>query len=93
MLCASMLSLWANIAAIFFVVGSNGLGAMPGVLESFVHLVYWPCRFFGITPERYFQPNLIWPIIVNVVVWLVVTLPVGLAHHALGLLATRSARS
>jgi hypothetical protein len=82
-LFGGMAGLCLSIAAILAVVGASGLSAMPGVLVALVHLAYWPSRLLGRLPENYFQPELVWPVLVNTFGWTTIAVLVGLLHHVL----------
>jgi hypothetical protein len=92
MLCGGMIGFWLSVAAVLAVVASNGLGAMPRVLELLVHLAYWPARLSGTPPEGYFQPHLLWPVVVNIVGWTASGAIGGAIHQSIVGRESKSAR-
>src|SRR5512134_2198165 len=88
-LFASMGSIWLNGCAVILVVSGNGGPGLAPPVAAVVHLAYLPCRFWGIPQEHWFFPNLLGPIILNVLTWVSLGIAVAAVHH--GIARTRGA--
>jgi hypothetical protein len=66
--------LWLTVAAIIAVLAS-------GEPRSLIELAYWPTRHSGIPPSRYMNPDLMRPLLLNILGWTVVAVLLGVFHH------------
>jgi hypothetical protein len=65
---------WLTVAAICVVLAS-------GEPRSFIELAYWPTRHSGIPPSNYMNPDLMRPLLLNMLGWTVVAVLLGVLHH------------
>ena len=82
-LSAAMLGSCLSLLAAMLVIGSNGLSGLPWPFENVVHLAYWPSRVYGTPQRHYFQPHLIWNMMVNTLGWTIAGVLAALLQHGM----------
>jgi hypothetical protein len=75
-LCGVMGGLWLSMIAVLAILAAGG----PALI---IELAYWPSRLSGISSEHYANPDLVGPILRNVLGWTVAAELIGVAHHFL----------
>jgi hypothetical protein len=69
-----MTGFWLSMAAVGAVLGS-------GKPRALIDLAYWPARLAGISLNQYMYPNLVGPIVLNILGWTALAEVVAFAHH------------
>jgi hypothetical protein len=71
-----MSGFWLSVAAVLAILASGE----PRVL---IELAYWPTHLYGMPLNHYADPNLVGPILLNMLGWTALAELVGLIHHSL----------
>jgi hypothetical protein len=76
-------SLWLNGCAVLLAISGSGGGELAGPLDAIVEVAYLPTRLFGVPQTRWFYPDLMTPILLNVCSWSAVGVLIAGAHHVI----------
>ena len=75
-LCDVMGGLWLSIIAVLAILAAGG----PTLI---VEVAYWPSRLTGVPSDHYANPDLVGPILRNILGWTIAAELLGVAHQFL----------
>ncbi len=75
-LCGVMGGFWLSMIAVLAILAAGG----PALV---IETAYWPSRLTGVPPDQYANPDLVRPIVRNILGWTLASEMIGVAHHLL----------